>query len=311
MDNQNNFNQLTTNSDGTHQNIDDIEEIFLSGDLSNQPPPSPTSPTPDQITSSLSFEVIEQTWYELRTFILAGLQNSNQPLIDSARLRIKNDIEKWLRWELEKIKGDYDKLLEEYLKVIQELKTVKELFDKYIQVRNDLVINKVNRKDELIAKGYSEKDIEKLTEWGLLEQDFPNLLFDEKRIGTTNTLSVSSGETRGGGKKGNARGLSLFLKPHNRENYQVYFPDNIVEEQQNTVKQLIKDLLDKSQKLGKAYKNDIYILRVGSKENEGRISGPSSGIAHYLALYSALNKVPLPRNLASTGTVEGNEVGVV
>jgi hypothetical protein len=54
--------------------------------------------------------------------------------------------------------------LEEYLKVIQELKTIKELFEKYCQIRNDLVINKVDRSKELISKGYSEKDVEKLME---------------------------------------------------------------------------------------------------------------------------------------------------
>ncbi|CAG8640021.1 4673_t:CDS:2, partial [Ambispora gerdemannii] len=245
LDNQNNFNQLTTNPDGSRRDIDEIEEVFLLGSL-NRSPHSPTTPAPNQITSSLSFEVIEQTWYELRVFILAGLQNPNQSLIDNARLRIKNDIE--------------NELLDEYLKVIQELKTIKELFEKYTQIRTDLVINKVSRKDELIFKGYSEKDVEKLTEWGLLEQDFSNL-FDEKRIGVTNTLSV-------------------------------YFPENIIEEQRNSVRQLIELLLDKSEKLGKeVYKNDIYILRVGSRDREGTISGPSSGIAHYLALYSALNNL--------------------
>ncbi|CAG8840933.1 36665_t:CDS:2, partial [Racocetra persica] len=169
LDNQNNFNQLTTNPDGSARNIDDIEEIFLSGGVS-QTPQSPT-----QITGSLSFEVIEQTWYELRVFINAGLQNPNQSLIENARLRIRNDIEKWLR-------------------ALQELKTIRELFEKYCQIRTDLVINKVNKSQELISKGYSEKDVEQLKEWGLLEQDFPNL-FDKKRIGATNTLSVSTTET--------------------------------------------------------------------------------------------------------------------
>ena len=37
LDNQNNFNQLTTNPDGTRRNIDDIEEVFLSGNLNQQP----------------------------------------------------------------------------------------------------------------------------------------------------------------------------------------------------------------------------------------------------------------------------------
>ncbi|CAG8826881.1 32653_t:CDS:1, partial [Racocetra persica] len=113
-------------------------------------------------------------------------------------------------------------------------------------------------------------------------------------------------------KKGKTRGLVLILKPHKRENYEVYFPETIEQEQQISVRQLIKDLLDKSQKLGKgAQQNDIYILRTGSKEREGKTGGPSSGIAHYLALYSALHKIPLPRNLGSTGTVEGERVGSI
>src|SRR5438552_1692204 len=57
LDNQNNFNQLTTNPDGTRRNIDDVEEIFLSGSL-NQSPQSPSGTPPSQITGSLSPEVI-------------------------------------------------------------------------------------------------------------------------------------------------------------------------------------------------------------------------------------------------------------
>src|SRR4051794_4803881 len=87
-------------------------------------------------------------------------------------------------------------------------------------------------------------------------------------------------------KKGKTRGLVLILKPHKRKNYEVYFPEAIEQEQQVSVRQLIKHLLDKSQKLGKQIqKNDIFILRTGSKEKEAKTGGPSSGIAHYLALY--------------------------
>ncbi|CAJ0841897.1 10670_t:CDS:2 [Entrophospora sp. SA101] len=165
LDNQSNFNQLTTNPDGTRRNIDDVEEIFLSSGGGNQS---------SQITNSLSPAVLEQSWYELRPFIIACLQNLNQSLIEK-----------------------------EYLRAIQELKTIKELFEKYSQIRNNLVINK-------------------------------------KRIGITNALSAI-----------------------------IYFPpDKIEQAQQDSVR-----------------------------------------VAHYLALYSALNKIPLPRNLASTATIKGEKVG--
>jgi len=73
------------------------------------------------------------------------------------------------------------------------------------------------------------------------------------------------------------------------------------------VRKLINELLqEQSQDLGKIQSYDIYILRVASSHYG---SGPSSGVAHYLALYSALNKIPLPRNLASTATIKGKKVG--
>ena len=306
LDNQNNFNQLTTNPDGTRRNIDDIEDVFLSGSL-NQSPQSPNIPAPSQITNSLSPEVIEQTWYELRVFINAGLQNPNQSLIDNARLRIRSDIEKWLKWELKKVKGDYDKLLEEYLKGIQELKTIKELFEKYSQIRNTLVINKVDKSQELIDKGYSEKDIEQLKEWELLEQKFPNL-YDEKRIGVTNTLSVMYSYDAWGGehlKGGSSSELLLFLKSRNHSNSQIninFPPNKISDSQQKSVREIIYNLLQNSQKLGQEIKQyDIYILRL--RTGNTTYTGPSSGVAHYLALYSALHQTPLPKNLGSTATI--------
>ncbi|CAG8719363.1 6771_t:CDS:2, partial [Ambispora leptoticha] len=209
LDNQNNFNQLTTNPDGTRRNIDDVEEIFLSSSL-NQSPQSPSTPAPTQITGSLPPIVVEQSWYELRVFIIACLQNPNQSILENVRLRIKK----------------------EYLKVIQELKTVKELFEKYNQIRTNLVINKVDRSKELIAKEPAQQD---------------------------------------------------------------------------SVRKLINGLLqEQQQELGKIQSYDIYILRVASSHYG---AGPSSGVAHYLALYSALNKIPLPKNLASTATIKGAKVG--
>nr|CAG8433665.1 12627_t:CDS:2 [Entrophospora candida] len=131
LDNQNSFNELTTNSNGTKRDIDEIEEVFLSNSLS----PSPDVPVPIKVPNSLSPEIIEQSWYELRIFLTAG-----------------------------KDRGDYNKLLEKYLQIIKEVKTVQELFKEYIKARNDLIINQVDRSKELIAKGYSELDIVQLKE---------------------------------------------------------------------------------------------------------------------------------------------------
>jgi len=100
----------------------------------------------------------------------------------------------------------------------------------------------------------------------------------------------------------------LFLKPSNIQSSTIYFPPNKIEPaQQNSVRKLINDLLqEQSRELGRVQNYDIYILRVASSHYG---AGPSSGVAHYLALYSALNKVALPKNLASTATIKGAKVG--
>jgi hypothetical protein len=94
LDNQNNFNQLTNSPNGTRRGIEDIEELFLLSALSNSPQ------SISQITSinnGVPPEVIEQAWYELRPFIIAALQNSNQTILENIRSKIINDIEKWLK----------------------------------------------------------------------------------------------------------------------------------------------------------------------------------------------------------------------
>jgi hypothetical protein len=90
LDSQNNFDRLTTNQDGTRRNIDEIEEIFLSNILS----PSSDTPAPVKAPSSLSPEVIEQSWYELRIFLTAGLQSQNDSLLKNTAARVRSDIEK-------------------------------------------------------------------------------------------------------------------------------------------------------------------------------------------------------------------------
>nr|CAG8433666.1 12628_t:CDS:1 [Entrophospora candida] len=102
----------------------------------------------------------------------------------------------------------------------------------------------------------------------------------------------------------------IFLKPSKSQSSTVYFPpDKIEQAQQNSVRKIVEDLIKNSSTRLEEVKNyDVYILRVNSS-HEG--AGPSSGVAHYLALYSALNKIPLPKNLASTATIEGQEVGAI
>ncbi|WNE40013.1 MAG: Lon protease [Mycoplasmataceae bacterium] len=310
IDNQNNLNQLTNSPDGIRRGIEEIEEIFLSSALSRS---SQGIVQITSINSLLSSGVIEQSWYELRPFIIAALQDSSNSILENCRLWVRNDIEKWLRKEAEQKKDDYNKLLEKYLKVIQELRTVKELFEKYNQIRNSLVINKIDRSKELVAKGYSEIDVVQLRDWNLLDQDFPNL-YDDKRIGVTNALSALSQRHCEGGKEkrkivgGLSRELMIFLKPSKNQSSTVYFPLNKIEvAQQNSVRKIIKDLLNNSSiGLENIQNHDIYILRVNSSHDG---AGPSSGVAHYLALYSALNKIPLPKNLASTATIKGERVG--
>jgi len=309
LDNQNNFDRLTTNQDGTKRNIDEIEEIFLSNILL----PSPDTPAPVKTPNSLSPEVIEQSWYELRIFLTAGLQSQNASLLKIVKQRVQSDIEKWVKASGKK--GDYNQLLEKYSQIIQEVKTVQELFKEYTKARNNLVINKVNKSQELIAKGYSEIDITQLKEWDLLDQDFPNL-YDQERVGVTNALSALSQKYWEAGQEkrkitgGCSRELMVFLKPSNRQSSTVYFPpDKIEEAQQNSVRKVVKDLIQNSSTALEKVKNyDIYILRVNSS-HEG--AGPSSGVAHYLALWSALNKTPLPKNLASTATIEGDKIGAI
>ena len=99
LDNQNNFDRLTTNSSGTKRNIDEIEEVFLLNNSS----PSPDFPAPIKAPNLLP-EVIEQSWYELRIFLTAGLEGQGASLLESIQQRVKNDIEKWSE------KRDYDKL---------------------------------------------------------------------------------------------------------------------------------------------------------------------------------------------------------
>jgi predicted ATP-dependent protease len=112
---------------------------------------------------------------------------------------------------------------------------------------------------------------------------------------------------------GSSSELLLFLKPNNSSNLEtsINFPSNKVSDsQQKSVREIIYNLLKNSSKLGEEIKKyDVYILRL--RTGNTKYTGSSSGVAHYLALYSALHKIPLPRNLASTATVEGKRVGKI
>jgi len=54
--------------------------------------------------------------------------------------------------------------LEEYQKHLQELKKIEDLIAWYQKIREQELLDKISRKTELIAKGYADRDIEKLKE---------------------------------------------------------------------------------------------------------------------------------------------------
>jgi predicted ATP-dependent protease len=69
-------------------------------------------------------------------------------------------------------------------------------------------------------------------------------------------------------------------------------------------KQFVRDYLTEKGK----FDYDAYCLI----RTDSSMKGPSAGIAYYLALYSLINRAPLPRNLGSTGTVfERPKVGPI
>ncbi|CAJ0641603.1 636_t:CDS:2, partial [Entrophospora sp. SA101] len=204
-------------------------------------------------------------------------------------------------------KREYNRQLEEYQRLLKELKTIKELIDKYQSIREKELLDRLSRKNELIAKGYSDRDIERLKIWDLLDQEIPDLNA-KKRIGVTNIL-YTCGEGRE--KVGGSNDLIIFLKPQHenlpRAPPRVNFSNNIVgRHSQKSYKsykeyyeQIVRNFLVQNGK----FNHDAYVL----VKSDNSMSGDSAGIGFYLALHSLVNRIPLPRNLGSTGTVEGQK----
>jgi predicted nucleic acid-binding Zn-ribbon protein len=292
LDNNNNLNQLTKKPDGRLKTIQEIEEEFLISAFSKQPDVG--------ISQTLPPEIIERIWWELRPWIEEYLQDLNQSILEHAREKFRRDVENWLRWQ----QREYNRQLEEYQKRLQELKKIEDLIREYQRIREQELLDKISRKTELRNKGYIDRDIEKLKEWDLLDQEIPDLTA-EKRIGATNILWTSKREH---GKIGGSSDLVIFLKPksakiprvesninQNNSEMVINFSTKVAYDDEKGYKQFIRDFLTEKGK----FDFDTYCLI----RTDASMSGPSAGIAYYLALYSLTNQIPLPRNLGSTGTV--------
>jgi len=305
LGNADNLNQLIRKPDGSVKPIQEIEEEFLISIFSQT-----KSPISD-ISGNLSPEIIEKIWWELRPWIEEYLKDLNKSILDHGQEKFLHDLEKWLKWQ----QKEYQHQLEEYRKRFQELKKIEDLIAEYQKIREKEFLEKTGRRKELVQKGYSDRDIEKLKEWDLLkpEQEIPDLVA-EKRIGATNILWTSEQQF---GKIGGSSDLVVFLKPKLGENPRIEgnfdqnnsqivinFSTQIAYNDKESYKQFIRDFL-----IEKGKSNyDVYCLI----RTDASMSGDSAGIAFYLALHSLINQTPLPRNLGSTGTVfERPKVGAI
>ena len=149
-------------------------------------------------------------------------------------------------------------------------------------------------------KGYVDRDIEKLREWNLLtpDQEIPDLTA-EKRIGATNILYTNGKEPN---RIGGSCDLIIFLKPNNNSQVNINFTIDLGK-YKNYYKQIIQNFLVEKGKNN----NDVYVL----VRDLTSARGDSAGIAFYLTLHSLVNRIPLPRNLGSTGTVYGTKTGAI
>jgi len=305
LGNANNLNQLIRKPDGSVKPIQEIEEEFLISIFSQT-----KSPISD-ISGNLSPEIIERIWWELRPWIEEYLKDLNKSILDHGQEKFLHDLEKWLKWQ----QKEYQHQLEEYRKRFQELKKIEDLIAEYQKIREKELLEKTDRTKELRQKGYIDRDIEKLKEWDLLkpEQEIPDLVA-EKRIGATNILWTSEREF---GKIGGSSDLVVFLKPklgknpriegnfdQNNSQIVINFSTQIAYNDKEGYKTFIRDFLTEN---GKSNYDAYCLMRF-----DGSMSGPSVGIAFYLALHSLINQTPLPRNLGSTGTVfERPKVGAI
>ncbi|RHZ36372.1 S16 family serine protease [endosymbiont GvMRE of Glomus versiforme] len=312
LGNTNNLNQLTKKPSGDAKTIQEIEEEFLISALGSGHYPT------NNINEKLPPEIIERIWWELRPWIEEYLRDLNKSILEHAREKFRRDVENWLKWQ----QKEYNRQLEEYWKRVQELKKIEDLIREYQKIREQELLDKISRKTELRKKGYVDRDIEKLREWNLLtpDQEIPDLNA-ETRIGATNILWVSGSERN---KTGGSSDLIIFLKPKTGKSPRTEINIDIKNNSRQAInfsiriegshpqkgykfkeyyEQIVRDFLSE---IGK-FDNDVYVLI----RQSGPASGDSAGIAFYLALYSLVNRVPLPKNLGSTGTVEGKKTGPI
>lgn len=290
LGNPNNLNQLTKKPGGGTKTIQEIEEEFLISAF--QPGQSPVG----GVDESLPPEIIERIWWELRPWIEEYLRDPNQSILDHAREKFRRDVENWLKWQ----QREHNRQLEEYQKRLQELKRIEDLIAEYQKIREQELLDKISRKKELHSKGYVDRDIEKLKEWNLItpDQEIPDLTA-EKRVGATNILYTQGEEPN---RIGGSCDLIIFLKPNNNQAININFAIDFGE-YKNYYEQIIRNSLRERGKTN----NDAYVL----VRELTSARGDSAGIAFYLTLYSLTNRIPLPRNLGSTGTVYGTKMGAI
>ncbi|CAI2162420.1 10700_t:CDS:2 [Funneliformis geosporum] len=142
-----------------------------------------------------------------------------------------------------------------------------------------------------------------------IEEEFLISAFQPSRSGIGGTLPpeiierICEREER---EIGGSSDLIIFLKPKagripqvkgNQNNSEtiINFSAQIAYEDKKGYKQFVRDYLTEKGK----FDYDAYCLI----RTDSSMSGPSAGIAYYLALHSLINQIPLPRNLGSTGTV--------
>ncbi|RIA78866.1 hypothetical protein C1645_842182, partial [Glomus cerebriforme] len=155
-----------------------------------------------------------------------------------------------------------------------------------------------------IDGGLSPEVIERIWEYQRIREEelldkikIPDLNA-EKRIGATNILYVSGEEPN---RIGGSCDLIIFLKPNNSSETNVNFTIDLGE-YESYYKQIVRNFLTK-----KGKNNNAYVL----VRDLTSARGDSAGIAFYLTLHSLVNRIPLPRNLGSTGTVYGTKTGAI
>ena len=200
----------------------------------------------------------------------------------------------------------------------KENKPKKEKFSKYNQQeRYDRKQNNPskNEKDDntneepnqdFIRKGYSDRDIKELKNWGLGASDIPDLKKPRRR-GVINTLAFN------GSGKGSCSELVIILKKSPFVSAEKFSKDSLdsmkinqsqeFADTRNNNDAVVRFAVDKILESGGKWEYDVYILKANSKA--GTISGPSAGSGVYMALLSAFySDCTVPSNLAVTGELE-------